>query len=328
MEIKITSGKVIAVDPCFAKDYKKMGEVINVSNGDYALSSGKTKLMLGISEETYTKDVTMIKKGVSQAGLKWESSGGGGGAVDSGMAGFFDAGIVNSISDTEYEEWYYDYLIDIDKLTTFFEGRVAASPTAFGDGGFDVHIAKKGSEVVGVRIVFITERDIEFYNTPTLGAGRSTVIYHTSNLSAPLYEVPYNVSASRQFVSMTNGEVFGVIDFDEQYDADPSAIDTILAKFKTPKDGRLAKIFRLSESKEDVKLSAGSFIITDKTILKQFNGDINRLLSVKPRVPTNLNYIKFDAPAGVYSIALDCKRSEGSMVSGPGYVVAIRISGD
>ena len=62
MEIKITSGKDNVVDPCFVKYNKKMGEVINISNGDYTLSSGKARLMLGISEETYIKDVTMLKK--------------------------------------------------------------------------------------------------------------------------------------------------------------------------------------------------------------------------------------------------------------------------
>ena len=326
MDIKITSGKVVAVDPCFAKDYKSMGEVINLSNGDYTLSTSKVKLKLGISEESYIKDVTMLKKGVSATGLEWHDTGWF--EVDSGLGGFFDESIIGSMSDDEYEGWYYDELIAVENLDTFHDSRVAVSPTAFGDGAYEVQVAKKGSSVVGVRMVFVTDHDIEFYNTPTLGAGKTTVIYHTSNLTVPLYEVPYELSRRRQFVSLAKGKVFGVIDFEERYETDTNGVNTVLAKFKTPKDGRLAKIFRLSNTKEDVKLGAGSFIITDKTIVKQLNGDINRLLSIKPRVPTNLNYIKFDAPEGTYSIALDCRRDKDSKVSGPGYVVAIRISGD
>ncbi len=326
MDIKITSGKVVVVDPCFAKDYRSMGTVISLSNGDYTLTTSKVKLKLGIGEESYLKDVTMVKKGVSATGLEWHDAGGF--EVDSGLGGFFDESIIGSMSEDEYEGWYYDELIAVENLDTFHGNRVAVSPTAFGDGAYDVQVAKKGSDVVGVRMVFVTEHDIEFYNTPTLGAGRSTVIYHTSNLAAPLYEVPYHMSRRRQFVSLTKGKVFGVIDFEERYETDTNDINTVLAKFKTPKDGKLAKIFRLSESKEDVRLVAGSFSITDKTILSQLNGDVNRLLSIKPRVPTNLNYIKFDAPEGTYSIALDCRRDRDSRTSSPGYVVAIRISGD
>ena len=83
MDIKITSGKVVVVDPCFAKDYKSMGAVVSLSNGDYTLTTSKVRLKLGISEESYLKDVTMMKKGVSATGLEWH--GADGFEVDSGL---------------------------------------------------------------------------------------------------------------------------------------------------------------------------------------------------------------------------------------------------
>ena len=324
--MKVTSGKVIVVDPGHVNEHKRLGKVIVVSNGDYSSEITKVRLKIGFSNEAeYLRDLSLVKAGINPSSLKWEKIGGY--VVDSGMAGLFDASIFTTNSPEELDGWYYDEAIDVSKPTSFFNGGAMVTPTAFDDEGFDVYTAKKGTDVVGIKIEFISERDIAFINTPTLSAGKSTVIYHTSNLEIPLYEVPKANSTDVQFVEMQKDGMFGAIDFAKQYDGiDKMDVITKLAKFKVPKDGKIAKIFRLSKRMTDVQLEAGSFIITDKSILKQFNGDLNRLMHFTPKAHNVLNFIKFDAPAGVYSIALDSVKKPGE-ASAFARVAAIRIMG-
>lgn len=314
MNLKITSGKVIVSDPCYIND-GNMGEVMSVPNGVYDVKLITMKVE-GLGSGSYNKELVALAKGKSAGGVNWTRAGSI--AVDSGTAGFFDSNVCDGMTEDDIEYWYDDEIIDLDGLTSLFNGNGCASETAMGDGGYDVFIAEDGGKIVGFKVVFLSELDIKYYNTPTLWSREGLLVYHSSNLNAPIYAVPKNKMQSLALVGIKKDDMFGVIDFDvNERKADGTKIKTELAKFSTPKDGRLAKLFRLSEDKNDISLPSGSFIFTDKEKLTKAGNDMNKLISVGDSKSTILGYIKFEAPTGTYSMAVDY---DG------GYVAAIRIS--
>ena len=315
MNIKITSGKVIISDPWYINT-AEMGAVLSVSNGVYEINVTTVKVA-GLGAGVYNKELVGLAKGRSGSGLKWERAGSI--DVESGAAGFFDSNVSSGMSEDEFEEWYDDAIPDMKGLTSLFGGRGCASATSIGDGGYNVFVAKEGNRIVGFKIVFLSDIDIKYYNTPTLWSRDGLLVYHTSNLSAPLYAVPKDKMRSLSLIGIEKNGVFGVIDFDaNELKGDGDKINTELAKFIVPKSGVIAKLFRLSEDRHDVSVPSGSFIFTDKKGVEYVYGNIDRLLDRGSRLDgTSLSYIKFDAPAGTYSMAIDYDE---------GRIVAIRVS--
>lgn len=324
MNIKITSGKVLVCDPCYLSEGSRFGSMIAIPNGIYDVSVNKVKVA-GLGGETYNKELVLLAKGKSDKTLKWGKSNFM--AVDSGTAGFFDSS-VRKMSESDLDEWYDDEIVDMVGLTSFFNGSGAASETAMGDGSYDIFTAKEGNVVVGVKIVFLSDIDIKYYNTPTMWSREGLAVYHTSNPSSPLYEVPKSYATSCAFIGMESKGVFGVLDFDvSEGMVGKKDIRTDIVQFKIPKEGKLAKVFKLSYDKDEVSLPSGHFILVDKkTLAEECGGDINKLLS-KPSVKnTSIKYIKFSAPAGVYGMAIDRRKDSKASSFDLAKVVAIRIS--
>lgn len=262
--IKIATGKVIISDPWYI-NASNMGASLNVPNGTYAVVVTTTKVA-GLGAGLYNKELVGVAKGKSTSGLKWEKAGSI--DVDSGAAGFFDSNVSEGMTEEEFEEWYDGAIPDMRGLTSLFDGRGCASATAIGDGGYNVFIAREGNKVVGFKIVFLSDIDIKYYNTPTLWSRDGLLVYHSSNLNTPLYAVPKDRMQSLSLVGAEKNGIFGIIDFvTNEYKSDSDKFKTELAKFATHKSGVIAKIFKLSEDRHDVSLPSGSFIFTDKNVM-------------------------------------------------------------
>lgn len=313
MKLKITSGEVLVGDPCYLGRYELSS--IEIPDGEYNVNTVMLKLdALGDGE--YVKELVLLAKGVKSNSMKWNKEFSI--SVDSGLAGFFDSD-TEQLGDIYLDKWYDTHICDMKGYAseTLNSGAVV-SVAGIGDGSYNVFVAEQNGVIVGVKIVYFSELDIKYYNTPTLWSREGLLVYHSSNLNAPIYAVPKNKMQSLALVGIKKDDMFGVIDFDvNERKADGTKIKTELAKFSTPKDGRLAKLFRLSEDKNDISLPSGSFIFTDKEKLTKAGNDMNKLISVGDSKSTILGYIKFEAPTGTYSMAVDY---DG------GYVAAIRIS--
>lgn len=86
--------------------------------------------------------------------------------VDSGQAGFFDAPYYEDCKSEEKDEEWYDRVSDLTLGehscgTIDMKGVVASS--GFGDGGYDLYTHEEGGKVVAMRIVFITQKELDEY---------------------------------------------------------------------------------------------------------------------------------------------------------------------
>ena len=303
-KLKITSGKVVVTDPCYLGE--SIDSEISVANGMYDVYQTKIKIQ-GLDNGEYVKELVMVKSGENGKALKWMDRGKGIN-VDSGTAGFFDYDTAMVFfSDRNIEDeiayWYDDNIVDLDGIESFFDGSAVVSPTAMGDGHYSIEIAKNGKITVGIKLVFVTDKDIIYYNTPTLFLSDDVLVFHSSNLTTPLITFPKAKVKRDSFVKTTAKGVIGVSIFDKEEIVNPASV---LATFKIPKEGKLASLFRLSEDKHDISLEKGFIVITTKTLIEKSKAaNLGELLQTNGDDKYWLDYIKLDIEKGIYSVATD-----------------------
>ena len=311
-KLKITSGKVVVTDPCYLGE--SIDSEISVANGMYDVYQTKIKIQ-GLDNGEYVKELVMVKSGENGKALKWMDRGKGIN-VDSGTAGFFDYDTAMVFfSDRNIEDeiayWYDDNIVDLDGIESFFDGSAVVSPTAMGDGHYSIEIAKNGKITVGIKLVFVTDKDIIYYNTPTLFLSDDVMLFHSSDLNTPLLTFPKAKVRRDSYVKTAAKGVVGVSVFDKEEIINPTSV---LATFKVPKEGRLASIFRLSEDKHDVSLEKGFILITTKEQLTKAKAkSVGDLIQTHGGCTHWLYFIKIDIEKGVYSVATD--ECNGKIVS-------------
>jgi Protein of unknown function (DUF4241) len=161
--------KAVITDPCYDRP-----EVTNRNNAVVDVDPGKWDAHIVISNEALwgnrVAELQISKAGTIPAGYSrsWEFIATCG--VDSGQLGVFDYGKypigVNGY-DSDYddpENWYrracnetYDEE-DLSKKAGIVESMGVNSSSGFGDGAYEVLVARNGEDkVVGIKVVFIPE---------------------------------------------------------------------------------------------------------------------------------------------------------------------------
>lgn len=309
MNIKITSGKVLVGDPCYLGRYEYRS--VEIPNGEYKVEAAMLKLdALGGGE--YVRELVLLAKGVKANSVKWVEEFGV--SVDSGLAGFFDSQ-TEKLGDMYLDKWYDNYIFDMeDYASETLNNRAVVSSAGIGDGSYSVLVAKQNGKVVGIKIVYLTEKDIMYYNTPTLDTGKPLLLFHTSNMKTPIYSVPQNRHSFEAFIKAESNGTFGVVSLDAD---DTSEVTSEIIQFKQPEEGSLSKLFRLSKTGKDISVGDGAFVFTTSKYLDACEGNLDKLLA-SPQMTNNksMKYIKIPAKSGVYGAVVDLFK---------GKVVAIRI---
>jgi len=163
---QVESGSLYVTDPCYDKGTWCQALLDNVRNGTWRMHMEHT------NEGDWGRRVSELICAHEKAGiLRWEKHPADIG-VDSGQAGVFDA--AHYKNDADYEgfkfEWpespltgegaFYDACCDVTLCETKDGGGVvpfgAVSRSGFGDGGYDLYIAKdEDGQIVATKIVFI-----------------------------------------------------------------------------------------------------------------------------------------------------------------------------
>jgi hypothetical protein len=163
---EVTSGALMASDPCYTSDVWCAGKIDNVKNGKW-LSHVEIS-----DEKIWGKRVASLQAWLfNSSPSNWTrvggpNSGGPNFGVDSGQFGFFDYNyFINHESEREYDSpGFYkdccDLTLSTDQFGAIDQGVVSSS--GFGDGSYPVYIAKNANgEVIGVKVVFISDEEDE-----------------------------------------------------------------------------------------------------------------------------------------------------------------------
>lgn len=159
---EVTSGALMASDPCYTSDTWCAGKIDNVKNGKW-LSHAEFSY-----EKMWGKRVTSLQAWLSDSSpsnwIRVNKSFG----VDSGQFGFFDYNyFINHESEREYDSpGFYkdccDLTLSANKFGLLNQGVVSSS--GYGDGSYPVYIAKNtNGEVIGVKVVFISDEE-DYYD--------------------------------------------------------------------------------------------------------------------------------------------------------------------
>jgi len=153
---------VYVIDPCYEPGTWCSGEVQNLKTGIWKCFRkvaytdwGFRIAELIIRHEDYPEgDIETLMEGVDVG-------------VDSGQAGFFDAAYYEEMKSEENNEEWYDRICDITLGehscgTIDMKGVVASS--GFGDGGYNLYVHEENGKVVGMRIEFISQEEVDRYH--------------------------------------------------------------------------------------------------------------------------------------------------------------------
>ena len=151
----VTSGQLVATDPCYGTEMGDPNTINNVKNGQW--------MCFIVTEDCGENWGTRIKRlcinhvdfnDDADTGL-WEDTGFVVG-VDSGQAGFFDATMVHRTS-----EELYGFICENSRDGMVGEN-YAVSQSGFGDGGYECMLTRDADgKVVAAIIEFISDEDDE-----------------------------------------------------------------------------------------------------------------------------------------------------------------------
>lgn len=170
---EVTSGKLVVSDPCYSRGTWCMGILEGVRKGTW------TARIFISDEKEWGKRVAELE--VLHSGVKdppalglWENTGIDVG-VDSGQAGFWDdSKFGNGEGAHDDPESFYGKACNKTLhggQAGVMDGGVVSS-SGYGDGGYDCYVLKDGDDIVGAKIIFITEDDSEIEVTG--GTGQET----------------------------------------------------------------------------------------------------------------------------------------------------------
>lgn len=161
-EFKVSSGALMATDPCYKPGAWCQIPIQNVKNGTwfaYGFFTNEGSWGLRCAEFVAAHDEHAGRHFFKD--LMWKQEKGDVG-VDSGQAGVFDMGIYKtSVTGEEDYDKICDMTMNLDDNGNVLKGTPVidygwATSSGFGDGGYDCFVAKDSTgKVVGVRIVFI-----------------------------------------------------------------------------------------------------------------------------------------------------------------------------
>ena len=297
--LKITSGAMRVSDPCVL--YDESDEPIKVPNGDYIATLNYTSIKsFGENNKTEKELVFCTKANTSKLkSAKWESVGSVG--VDSGLVGAFDGSV--KMSEDACNEWYDEEVIDMDEsVDTFLNGKGVVSITAFGDGSYNIAVAKEGGVVIAVKIEYVTDADIEYYNTPSMFVDQALLVFHSSNTKKYVACINMKYDA---FVKLNgaSGDILGGIVTYASTKSTPNASDVTTSPVKL-NASIVSSLFKMPMNRQTITLEeSGKFIMISA---KEYNKKGNSLDAViKGDRPYNLSNIQFDVPAGTYAVVKD-----------------------
>lgn len=146
----VNSGKIQVIDPCYSPG---SGETIEALNGNWYATTemvdakGDCNASITVFHESHPINENMlfvIEKGVV--------------GVDSGQAGFFDSEVYRGSQDKVFYKMVCHLTSRPLGAGVYQSGAVSSS--GWGDGGYDLHIAKKDGKLIAARIVFISEDEL------------------------------------------------------------------------------------------------------------------------------------------------------------------------
>ena len=303
--LKITSGAMKIVDPCMLGG-DKWETAIKVPNGAYAATINYVNIKAFGDDNKTGKEIVFCTKPhmAKLKAAKWESVGSV--PVDSGLTGVFDGSL--HISGLARDEWYEDEVVGMyADVKTFFDGKGVISKTAFGDGPYDILVAKSGNVVIAVKIVFVSDEDIEYYNTPTLSVDGDVLIFHSSEPMYPLARIKGN-GLYDSFVRLpeSDTDIIGGIVRYEEYKERP-ALGSVVTEQVKLNTNDFAKLFDLMSISllggNTAKLRVdGEFIITSSKQLGR-GGTLEHLK--KSNGEYNFKSTSFKASKGKYAVVAE-----------------------
>ena len=155
---KIKSGKIIVTDPCYGNESGHCQARVMVKNGTWFAEVTRGEVPAW-GNRVY--ELTAKHSSVGDAILAYKDHPTEI-CVDSGQAGFFDLAKyedAKSRPDDYGDGGFYDKCcaITLSDNSDVSVGFGAVTSSGFGDGGYKLLVAKRGRQVVALRLVFIEE---------------------------------------------------------------------------------------------------------------------------------------------------------------------------
>ena len=271
--LKITSGKMKLHDPGAFID-GEADVTVTLPNGDYIVTPTYVNIKAFGKDNKSRKDVVICAK-MNMSKLKnakWTAVGSI--SVDSGLTAAFDGSV--NMDERTMGYWYHREVaseMDASDETTL-NGKCVVSSTEFGDGSYDVYTASDSGKVFAVKVEYISDHDIKYYNTPTLSVDGDILIFHSSETMYPLARIKSS-GLYDSFVKLPESDtdiIGGIVRYTE-YDKRPplGAIVTEPVKLNTNDFARLFDLMSISFlGGSTVKLNTdGKFIITSSKHLSR-----------------------------------------------------------
>ena len=161
-EFKVRSN-LIVTDPCYQFDDKQI--INNVKHGNWVAN---VKIADEGSWGKRVAELSVCLAGEFISDYDWELNPKIEVSVDSGQAGFFDSfhyPLGESTGEYGDTDTFYGKVCEMtcsgDGAGVLDFGAVSSS--GYGDGGYNLYTVKKNGEVIGAKIVFISEEDEDDY---------------------------------------------------------------------------------------------------------------------------------------------------------------------
>lgn len=170
--VDFTKGNILVSDPCYKGEY---GVSLDVKQTHYDVSV--------LKEDGYNSAIMAIAKGEYISNLDWEKYEDEEIAVDSGQAGFFewDSFYTEEVidknaqlpfsKDEDEENNFYPFVSSLTLNSDESAGcysKGCVSSTGYGDGSYNLYLAKKNNVIVGLLICFIEDERVECYHCGNL----------------------------------------------------------------------------------------------------------------------------------------------------------------
>lgn len=140
------SNEVVISDPCYNEDTWCTAEFDNVKPGTYRckallVDEGDWGIRVAELIAVHTDNMKVINKLVARVG------------VDSGQMGIYDNNYFSSTRDNE--EWYENVCQITNEDAGCLEDKAVVSLSGYGDGMYDVLVAKEKGIITGFKVKFI-----------------------------------------------------------------------------------------------------------------------------------------------------------------------------
>ena len=308
--LKITSGTMKLHDPGAFID-GKADVTVSVPNGDYIVNPTYINIESFGKDSKSRKDVIICAKpnlGKLKT-AKWEEVGYI--SVDSGLTAAFDGSV--KMDERTMGYWYHrEVASEMDSSDeTTLNGKCVVSSTEFGDGTYSVYTATERGKVFAVKVEYISDEDVKYYNTPTLAVDGEILVFHSSETMYPLARI--KPSSYNSFVRLpeSDSDIIGGIVRYAEYNKRPP-VGTVVTDQVKLSTNDFAKLFDLMSISflggSSVKLKTdGEFIFTSSKHLARSGNLAN---AKKRDTKYDFNTAAFKASKGTYAIVAEKVKGE------------------